>query len=256
MHGENPSDPAVAVLIPCFNEEAAIYDVITGFRAALPDAAIYGHDNNSTDRTMERALEAGAVLRREPRQGKGHLVRRMFADMEAGIYVRVDGDLTYEAEAAPARVDKLLAVGLDRVTGVHLVKSFPVSSRGFEIETELTVHALGLDMAVGDHPIVYPPRPEQSQSKLKTFADGFAILMTSLRLLQLERPLQVFDRLAPRFSTLIVSVSLAVAGLLSLFFGAILSAVAHSRSETRRLFYLTHAAPAAGSTAQAAERTR
>lgn len=313
MHGENPSDPAVAVLIPCFNEEAAIFDVVTGFRAALPEAAIYVYDNNSTDRTIERAREAGAVVRRESRQGKGHVVRRMFADVEADVYVLVDGDLTYQADAAPAMVAKLLEDSLDMVTGVRLaneqaayrsghrfgnrlltgfvsmlfnarvadmlsgyrvlsrrlVKSFPVSSRGFEIETELTVHALELDMAVGEHPTTYLPRPEESESKLNTFADGFAILMTILRLLQLERPLQVFGGLGlilmllaagfampvvleyvetglvPRFPTLIVSASLGVAGLLSVFSGAILSAVAHSRSETRRLFYLVHAAPAA-----------
>jgi glycosyltransferase involved in cell wall biosynthesis len=314
MRGENPSDPAVAVLIPCFNEEAAIHDVVTGFRAALPDAAIYVYDNNSTDQTIARASDAGAVVRREARQGKGHVVRRMFADVEADIYVLVDGDLTYEAAAAPAMIETLRCEGLDMVTGVRhadhqaayrsghrfgnrlltgfvstlfraevadmlsgyrvfsrrLVKSFPVSSRGFEIETELTVHALELDMAVGDHPTVYLPRPEESKSKLNTFADGFAILLTILRLLQLERPLQVFGGLGlglmllaagfaapvvleyfntglvPRFPTLIVAASLAVAGLLSLFSGAILSAVAHSRRETRRLFYLMHPAPPAG----------
>lgn len=313
MHGENPSGPSVAVLIPCFNEEAAISNVVAGFKSALPDAVIYVYDNNSTDRTIACAQEAGAVVRREPRQGKGYVVRRMFADVEADIYLLVDGDMTYEAAAAPAMIERLCDDNLDMVTGVRradqqaayrsghrfgnrlitgfvstlfnadiadmlsgyrvlsrrLVKSFPVSSRGFEIETELTVHALELGMAVGEHRTVYAPRPTESVSKLNTFADGFAILTTILRLLQLERPLHVFGGLgvglllfsvllgAPvlleffetglveRFPTLIVAASLAVAGLLSVFSGAILSAVAHSRSETRRLFYLMHNAPTA-----------
>lgn len=304
---------SVAVLIPCFNEEAAIHDVVTGFRQALPDADIFVYDNNSTDKTIERAEAAGAVVRHEKRQGKGHVVRRMFADVEADIYVLVDGDLTYEAAAAPSMIEKLIAERLDMVTGVRksqaeaayraghrfgnrmltgfvstlfgaevadmlsgyrvlsrrLVKSFPVTSRGFEIETELTVHALELHMAVGEHDTVYLPRPEESHSKLNTFGDGFAILITILRLAQLERPLQVFGGLGvllwlvaaglaapvlaeyfatglvPRFPTLIVAASLAVAGLLSVFSGAILTAVAHSRSETRRLFYLMYSAPEA-----------
>lgn len=311
MPTEILSDTAVAVLIPCFNEEATVAGVVTAFRTVLPDATVYVYDNNSTDRTAERAQAAGAVVRHEGRQGKGHVIRRMFADVEADLYVLVDGDSTYEAEAAPAMIGKLLEERLDMVTGVRvshdreayrgghrfgnrlltgfvsvlfragvedmlsgyrvlsrrLVKSFPVTSRGFEIETELTVHALQLDMATGSHVTRYGARPEESQSKLSTYRDGLAILMTIFRLLQLERPLQVFggfglglilisavmatpvfleylqSGLVPRFPTLIVAASLGVVGVLSIFSGAILSALAHSRSEARRLSYLLHAAP-------------
>lgn len=305
--GLDPS-PHIAVLIPCFNEEAAVAGVVSGFARALPDAAIYVYDNNSTDRTAERAREAGAIVRRETRQGKGHVVRRMFADVDADAYVLVDGDMTYEAGAAAAMVEALFESRLDMVTGVRvpegegvyrpghalgnrvltglieqlfgsrpgdllsgyrvlsrrLVKSFPVASRGFEIETELTVHAMELSMPLGEVETRYVARPEESASKLNTFADGWRILVAILRLLQLERPFQVFaglgvvmivlaailsapvileyleTGLVPRFPTLIVAGSLALAGLLSIFAGAILNAVSHARREMRRLFYLQH----------------
>jgi glycosyltransferase involved in cell wall biosynthesis len=183
-----------AVLVPCYNEERAVAKVVADFRAALPDAAIYVYDNNSTDRTVEAARQAGAVVRREAYQGKGHVVRRMFNDVEADVYVLVDGDATYDASSAPGMVAKLIDERLDMVVATRIdqdqaayrpghragnwlltgfvthmfgraftdilsgyrvfsrrfVKSFPVLSGGFEIETELTVHALELELPVGE----------------------------------------------------------------------------------------------------------
>ena len=202
--------PRIAVLLPCYNEEAAIGETVAGFRAALPDATIYVYDNNSRDRTREVAAAAGAVVRSERQQGKGHVVRRMFADIDADVYIMADGDLTYDPKAAPAMVDQLLAEQLDMVVGTRrhdekdayrgghvlgnrifngllsglfgrtfsdifsgyrvfsrrFVKSFPVLSSGFEIETEMSVHALELRMPVAEVETAYAARPEGSQSKL------------------------------------------------------------------------------------------
>src|SRR3954454_2618850 len=222
--------PSIAVLLPCYNEEAAIGATIAGFRAALPAATIYVYDNNSRDRTRELAAEAGAVVRSERQQGKGHVVRRMFADIDADVYVMADGDLTYDPKAAPAMVDLLLADQLDMVVGTRkheeeaafrgghvlgnriftgllarlfgrsfsdifsgyrvfsrrFVKSFPVLSEGFEIETEMSVHALELRMPVGEVETSYAARPEGSQSKLSTYSDGWRILKTSGRLSRVD----------------------------------------------------------------------
>ena len=232
----------VAVLIPCYNEEAAIGKTVADFRAALPDAAIYVYDNNSTDRTMEVARKAGASVRRETRQGKGNVVRRMFADVDADIYVLVDGDATYDAPSAPAMISDLIGNHRDMVVGARaeredaayrrghragnwlltsfvttvfgkaftdilsgyrvfsrrFVKSFPVLSGGFEIETELTVHSLELDLPVGEIRTPYFARPEGSESKLNTWRDGFRILWTIFRLYRSERPLNFFSGSAHR----------------------------------------------------------
>ena len=217
---EPTSDLKVAVLIPCYNEATPIGNVVADFRAALPDAEIYVYDNNSTDDTAEVARAAGAIVRTETQQGKGNVVRRMFADIEADVYVMVDGDNTYEAAAAPALVDKLLDETLDMVSGCRVadieeayrpghrfgnwmltrlvttifgkrtrdmltgyrvfsrrfVKSFPALSRGFEIETELTVHALELRMPIADVQTAYVDRLPGSDSKLNTIRDGLRIL--------------------------------------------------------------------------------
>jgi glycosyltransferase involved in cell wall biosynthesis len=212
--------PRIAVLIPCYNEEVTIGRVVTAFRTALPGADIWVYDNNSSDATARAAAEAGALVRVEPLQGKGNVVRRMFGDIDADAYVLVDGDDTYEPAAAPLMVDLLLRGGLDMVVGCRVdddieayrpghrlgnslltgavawlfgdrfrdmlsgyrvfsqrfVKSFPIFSRGFEIETEMTVHALTLRMPIQEVDTVYRSRPEGSTSKLKTYQDGFRIL--------------------------------------------------------------------------------
>ena len=235
------ADIEVAVLVPCYNEEHAIAKVVADFRAALPEAAIYVYDNNSTDNTIEAARAAGAVVRRETHQGKGHVVRRMFNDVEADIYVLVDGDATYDAPSAPAMIAKLVDERLDMVvaarvdreeaayrrghrTGNRLltgfvahmfgrsftdilsgyrvfsrrfVKSFPILSGGFEIETELTVHALELELPVGEIATPYYSRPSGSASKLSTWSDGFRILWTILKLYRAERPLSLFGAIRP-----------------------------------------------------------
>ena len=220
------------MLLPCYNEEAAIGATVGGFKAALPDATIYVYDNNSTDRTQDLAKAAGAVVRSEKQQGKGNVVRRMFADIDADVYVMADGDLTYDPAAAPAMVDMLLAEQLDMIVGTRkheakeayrgghvlgnklftgilsglfgrsfsdifsgyrvfsrrFVKSFPVLSEGFEIETEMSVHALELRMPVGEVETSYGARPEGSQSKLSTYGDGWRILKTIVNLYRTERP--------------------------------------------------------------------
>ena len=202
----------IAVLLPCYNEEAAIAQTVEGFRAALPGARIYVYDNNSSDRTKEVAAAAGAIVRTERMQGKGNVVRRMFADIEADVYVMADGDATYEAGAAPELVRRLVDEQLDMVVGARkseveeayrrghrfgnamltgilarlfgrtfsdilsgyrvfsrrFVKSFPALARGFETETEISVHALELAMPVAEVVTAYGARPEGSESKLST----------------------------------------------------------------------------------------
>lgn len=226
------------MLVPCYNEEAAVASVVTDFRTALPSAEIYVYDNNSRDRTATVAREAGAIVRGERRQGKGHVVRRMFADVDADVYVLVDGDATYDAPSAPRMIDKLLDEHLDMVVGLRIdqsqaayrlghrtgnrmltgflawtfgrdfqdilsgyrvfsrrfVKSLPVLSDGFEIETELAVHALELSLPVAEVETPYYARPEGSFSKLNTWRDGFRILGTMLRLYRAEKPLRFSAR--------------------------------------------------------------
>jgi glycosyltransferase involved in cell wall biosynthesis len=314
---ELPLAPAsalrVAVILPCYNEEAAISQVVGQFRATLPNATVYVYDNNSTDDTVRLAQAAGAVVRREPQQGKGNVVRRMFSDVDADIYVLCDGDITYDVASAPAMIDKLLGEQLDMVVGCRVdtqvaayraghrfgnalftgfvarlfgnrftdilsgyrvfsrryVKSFPSLAKGFEIETELTVHALELRMPIGEMPTPYGARPAGSQSKLSTFRDGFKIMLMILNLFKNERPLQYFGLigamlaltslltaapvidtylatgLVPRFPTAILASSIMLLAFLSLTCGLILDTVTHGRREIKRLAYLTVAAPQA-----------
>jgi glycosyltransferase involved in cell wall biosynthesis len=312
--------PRIAVLLPCYNEEAAIAQVVRDFRRALPQARIYVYDNASTDRTGEVAAAAGAAVVREPLRGKGNVVRRMFADVEADIYVLADGDDTYDAAAAPQLIETLCREQLDmvnaarsnasqeayrrghrfgnrlftrlvsglfgkrfddilsgyRVFSRRFVKSFPALAKGFEIETELTVHALELRMPVREVMTAYKERPEGSVSKLSTFRDGFRILRTILRLAKEERPLAFFSLgagllalasvalafpllltyletgLVPRLPTAVLTSALMILAFLSLACGLILDSVAHGRREMKRLHYLTLPAPAAWAAAPAA----
>lgn len=305
--------PRIAVLLPCYNEEAAIGPTIAGFRAALPGAVIYVYDNNSRDRTVEVARAAGAVVRTERQQGKGHVVRRMFADIEADVYVMADGDLTYDPVAAPAMVSLLFDQQLDMVVGTRqhedagayrgghvlgnrvftgllsfffsrsftdvfsgyrvfsrrFVKSFPVLSSGFEIETEMSIHALELRMPVGEVATAYGARPAGSASKLSTFRDGWRILKVMVNLFRTERPWLFFGAagalllavalilavplvmtyidtgLVPRFPTAILITGLGIVAVLSFLAGLILDTVTHGRRELRRLAYLAQPAPGA-----------
>ena len=303
--------PRVAVLLPCYNEAAAIERTISGFRAALPSATIYVYDNNSNDGTVGLARAAGAVVRTEKQQGKGNVVRRMFADIDADVYIMADGDLTYDPKAAPPMVEMLLAEQLDMVVGTRkheaveayrgghvlgnklftgllaglfgrsftdifsgyrafsrrFVKSFPVLSAGFEIETEMSVHALELRMPVGELETVYAARPEGSTSKLSTYRDGWRILKTIVTLYRIERPVLFFGSiglgllllgiilaiplistylatgLVPRLPTAILITGLGIVATLCLFAGLILDTVTRGRREVRRLAYLAHRAP-------------
>ena len=304
--------PRIAVLLPCYNEEAAIGQTVAGFRTALPGARIYVYDNHSSDRTREVAAEAGAVVRTERMQGKGHVVRRMFADIEADIYVMADGDMTYDAAAAPALVRCVVDEQLDMVVGSRkseadeayrrghrfgnrlltgilaqifgrtfsdilsgyrvfsrrFVKSFPALSRGFEIETEISVHALELAMPVAEVETAYGARPEGSESKLSTYRDGWRIMRTIGHLFRIERPVLFYGSfglalalaamvlatplavtyaetgLVPRFPTAILVTGMMVVAALSFMTGLILDTVVRGRREVRRLHYLSF--PAVG----------
>ncbi len=301
----------VAVLVPCLNEASTIAQVVADFRAALPGAKIYVFDNGSSDETAAVAAEAGAVVRREARPGKGHVVRRMFADVDADVFVLVDGDATYEAAAAPAMVQMMLRDKLDMVVGCRegeaeaayrtghrlgnvvltgflarvfgrgfsdllsgyrvlsrrFVKTFPCLSSGFEIETEMAVHALTLGLPFGEVRTRYGVRPEGSTSKLRTYSDGWRILGTMINLLRQEKPAQFFGGagailalasmilalplartyfqtgLVPRFPTAILCTGLMIIALLTFCCGLILDSVARSRMEARRLAYLRWDAP-------------
>lgn len=303
--------PRIAVLVPCYNEEAAVATVVADFRNALPAAEIYVYDNNSRDRTASVARDAGAIVRSERRQGKGHVVRRMFADVEADIYVLVDGDATYDAPSAPLMIDKLVDEHLDMVVGLRIdqsqaayrlghrtgnrmltgflawtfgrdfqdilsgyrvfsrrfVKSFPVLSDGFEIETEFAVYALELSLPVAELETPYYARPEGSFSKLNTWRDGFRILGTMLKLYRAEKPLRFFGAigillaaasvllsipivitfietgLVPRFPTAILSTGLMIVAMLSVSSGLVLDTVTRGRREMKMLAYLSQPAP-------------
>ncbi len=297
---------AVAVLLPCYNEAQAIEAVIGEFRRALPDARIFVYDNNSRDDSALIARRAGATVRAEARQGKGFVVRRMFADVEADIYVMCDADSTYEIAAAPKLIRRLIDDGLDMVVGSRsavsgtayrpahkfgnwllstlvrrifgegfrdmlsgyrvfsrrFVKSFPVMSQGFEVETELTIHALELEMPCAEVETEFRDRPAGSESKLRTISDGLRILGTIANLLRQERPFVLFGGIAavlaiaalalaypllvdylatglvPRLPTAVLATGVMLLAYLSLFSGLILANVTRSRQEAKRLRYL------------------
>ena len=313
MSEPNFSDLDVAVLIPCYNEAVAIGAVVRDFRAALPAARIYVYDNNSKDETAKVAGEAGAIVRHEPWQGKGNVVRRMFSDIEADIYVLVDGDGTYHAPSAPTLITALLDQQLDMVVGARVeqgqgayrpghrfgnamltglvskifgrtirdmlsgyrvftrrfVKSFPAMSAGFEIETELSVHALELRMKTAELDTPYGERPAGSFSKLSTYSDGWRILKLVSHLVKEERPADFFGAaflallllslalgvpvviefmqtgLVPRFPTAILSTGIMLLAFLSLTCGIILETVTTARREMKRLAYLQIPLPGA-----------
>ena len=296
----------VAVLIPCFNEAVAIAKTVGAFRAALPDADIYVYDNNSTDNTAAVARAAGAIVRTERRQGKGAVVRRMFADVEADVFVIADGDATYDASAAPEMIERLLAEQLDMVVGAResevtaayrpghrfgnalltscvnylfgrtfsdmlsgyrvfsrrFVKTFPTLTQGFEIETEITVHALELAMPVAEVLTPYSARPEGSASKLSTYRDGWRIVRLIMHLFRQERPVQLYASaaaalatlavalsvplvvtyletgLVPRVPTAVLCTGLMLLAVLSGMCGLILDTVTRGRREIKRLAYL------------------
>lgn len=296
----------VAVLVPCHNEQASIASVVHAFRHCLPTAAIYVYDNASTDDTAQVARDAGAQVYGEPLVGKGNVVRRMFADIEADVYVIVDGDGTYDASSAPRLIRYLVTHGLDmvncarassdeeayrpghrwgnrlltglvarvfgnrlsdmlsgyRVMSRRFVKSFPALSQGFEIETELTVHALELRAPIGELTAPYISRPRGSSSKLHTVRDGLRILRLIVHLVKEERPLQFFTigfcvlaaisvalgipvvaqfiktGLVGRLPTAVLATGLMILAFLALFCGLILDTVTRGRRELKRLLYL------------------
>lgn len=304
---KNLSPAAVAVIIPCFNEEITIGRVVSNFKKSLPGAKIYVFDNASTDDTAARARAAGAEVRYVDARGKGNVVRRMFADVEADIYMMVDGDDTYDAKSAPHLIEALRSRHLDmvvahrrtderaayrsghrvgnrlltscvqmifgknlndmlsgyRVLSRRFVKSFPAHSSGFEIETELTIHALELRMPVAEIDTPYLSRPAGSESKLNTYRDGLRILSTIAKLLKSEKPLMFFSigftvcsllsvaislpllatyletGLVPRLPTAILSASLMTFGTLLLVCGLVLDTVTHGRIEAKHLAYLS-----------------
>jgi len=301
---------SIAVLIPCYNEAATIAPVIDGFRRVLPGASIYVYDNNSTDGTAEAAAAAGALVRREMYQGKGNVVRRMFADVEADVYVLADGDLTYDAAAAGRLVETLVVQNVDMVVGIRIgaeqafrrghrlgnrlfnwivarlfgpgftdilsgyrvlsrrfAKSFPAASSGFEIETELSIHALDLKLASAEMALSYCERPLNSASKLKTFRDGARILATILLMYKALKPFRFFGALSiglvlaslaigapvivtyvetglvPRLPTAILAASIMQLAFLSLFCGIVTEAISATRRELKRMRYLELPAP-------------
>lgn len=285
----------VAVLIPCYNEEKTIGKVVTDFRKALPEAAIYVYDNNSSDNTVEIARKAGAIVRFEHMQGKGNVIRRMFREIDAECYIMTDGDDTYPAESAREMVNKVIDRKVDMVVGDRLsstyfeqnkrpfhnlgnsivrksinvlfktdikdimtgyrafsyqfVKTFPVLSKGFEIETEMSIHATDKNMSIENVVVEYRDRPEGSESKLSTFSDGFKVLMTIGKLFRTYKPLGFFGLIATflfalsfifvlpilvsygetglveRFPTLIVCGFTSTAALQSFFAGLILHTI-------------------------------
>lgn len=305
--GERFGNLEIAVILPCFNEEVAIHQVVKDFQSALPISKVYVFDNNSTDKTVEKAINAGAIVRHVSLPGKGNVVRRMFADIEADIYIMADGDATYHPPSAVSMIQKLINENLDMVVGTRIhdsddayrkghqfgnrlltktmtnifgcgftdmlsgyrvfsrrfVKSFPASSHGFEIETELTIHALELRIPSGEVKTPYGVRPEESESKLNTYADGLRILRTIIKLFGIERPYQFYGLLSiffmsisfilavpifityletglvPRFPTAILSTGLSITGAITFVTGLILETVTVGRRENKRLHYLS-----------------
>jgi glycosyltransferase involved in cell wall biosynthesis len=300
------------MVVPCYNEEAAIATVVHDLRAAVPDMAIYVYDNRSTDRTAEVAAAAGAIVRTENRPGKGNVVRRAFADLDADIYVMIDGDDTYDAAALPAMIDLLRKGPLDHVLGVRtqpaeavsayrpgheqgnkmfnrlvgwlfgetvsdmlsgyrvfsrrFVKSFPALSRAFEIETELTVHSMNLRVPQAEYPVGFKDRPPGSESKLRTYHDGFRILRLIGHLLQVERPVPFWGVVASlltviglvigiptvveyfhtglvRVPTATLAASLMILAALSIVVGLVLQGILRARQEAARLAYLQWSPP-------------
>lgn len=297
----------IAAIVPCHNEEAAVAKVVTDLRTAVPGIAVYVYDNCSTDATVDEALRAGAIVCSEPLKGKGNVVRRAFADIDADVYLLIDGDDTYDAAAAPDMIERLVTENLDQVVGVRrgsayragheagnkalnlivtrifgdsmgdmlsgyrvfsrrFVKSFPAVSREFEIETELTVHSLALRIPSAAVPVGFRDRAEGSESKLRTYRDGWRILNVILTLTRHERPIYFFGVIAslltfvsavlvvpvistyldtgfvPRLPTLFVASFLAVIGCLSLTIGLVLDGIRKSRHEVSRLSYMRHPA--------------
>lgn len=298
----------IAVIIPCYNEEIAIAKVVADFKKYVPHADIYVYDNNSTDKTAEKAKKAGAIVRMETLQGKGNVVRRMFADIDADIYVMSDGDETYDIKRTPDLIAKLVDENLDMVVGARkevdlaayrvghrtgnilltrlvqrffkhdlvdmlsgfrvfsrrFVKSFPAQSSGFEIETELTVHALSSRIPMAEVETDYFARPLGSESKLATYKDGIRILAMIVNLIKDERPMLFFSIIAAiffilslmfgvpivedffethkvlRFPSAFLAMGLMILSMISLLVGLILDSVSKSRKEVRRMAYLNY----------------
>ncbi len=295
----------IAVLLPCYNEGAAIGKVVKNFQNTLLGADIYVYDNNSTDNTYQAAKDAGAIVRQEFRQGKGYVVKRMFSDIEADIYLMADGDGTYDHMASPKMIDLLIQNQLDMVVGQRqgqegayrsghewgnrlfnwflkrlfksnfrdifsgyrvftrrFVKSFPALSSGFDIETELSVHALELNLPFAEIATLYGKRVEGTESKLKTYTDGFKILMKMISLFKHQRPFLFFGLLAilstfisiilflpiwetyhetglvPRLPTTILCVALIILSVIFVTCGLILDSLSYTRTILKRLHYL------------------
>ena len=296
----------IAVLLPCYNEATGIAKVVAAFKEALPSAVVYVYDNNSVDNTAELAHNAGAVVRSETNRGKGNVVRRMFSDIEADIYVMADGDETYDPAIAPELIRKLVDEHLDMVVGSRIatdtkayrgghkfgnriltglvnylfgygfedilsgyrvmsrrfVKSFPIHSHGFEIETEMSVHALELQLPIAKVPTKYGVRPEESPSKLRTYRDGFRILFTIIGLMVHERPRLLFGITAllltllsfglaipvfydfyltgvvKRFPTAFLCMGLVLLAAQVLVFGFLVHSIRRGRIEMKPLAYL------------------
>ncbi|WP_371808228.1 glycosyltransferase family 2 protein [Ruegeria sp. HKCCA5491] len=317
VKGSNPDHVAsddtvrIAIILPCYNEEAAIELTVSEFKEALPDADVYVFDNNSSDATIEVAQRAGATVRSETNQGKGNVVRRMFADVEADVYVMADGDATYDASNVTELIALLWNNNLDMVNGARkhsddaayrpghkfgnrmltslvklffgrnledmlsgyrvfsrrFVKSFPSMSSGFEIETELTVHALQMRLPIDEVQVKYRARPENSVSKLSTYGDGLRILRMIGFLVKEEKPLLFFFSLAglifipsglvflsvllefletsqvARFPSLFAALTGFLMSIVCIACALILDTVSRGRREARRLSYLQYEAP-------------
>ncbi len=298
-------DKSIAVLVPCMNEALTIAQVVKDFRKSLPEASIYVYDNNSTDDTANVASKAGAIVREEKRPGKGNVVRRMFSEIEADIYVMIDGDDTYDAKNAPKIIEELINTGSDMVVGARqgalethqraghatgnrifniiyttlfgreftdifsgyraftrrFVKSFPALSAGFEIETELSVHASQLRLPVSEISFPYSDRPDGSESKLSTFKDGVKIMKTIIVLLKEYKPIYFFGTIGflggllsvlmaiplliefsktggvSRIPTAILCTGIMGVSMLTVTAGVILDSIRRFRAEMKRLFY-------------------